>query len=199
MHKSNLVHLSALVAVAIAIAAMDVRIGTAQSNILTWTDEAGDRDWNNARNWRSDDGQRRVPMAMDSVVIARGNAPRLSGRSTGRALKVYLARNVALWLTDGAVLEIGPGTSNFLGGVEIRGGAALVLDGPTNWSGERWRVGGPGVSGRTGGTIENYSVLTISTNERLWGDGVLFNRPGATIISTGNATINAPLDNDGTL
>jgi hypothetical protein len=76
--------------------------------------------------------------------------------------------------------------------------AIVALNGTTTWLDGTWLVGGTG----GGGTIANQGSLSISGNVLAsnLGDGLLRNRPGATITregSSGTATINVPLDNEG--
>ncbi|MDQ4024474.1 MAG: hypothetical protein M3217_03130, partial [Actinomycetota bacterium] len=77
----------------------------------------------------------------------------------------------------------------------------LRLGGTTTWSGGVWNVGGGALQG---GTIENEGTLSVTGNVTAQdlGGGRLRNLASAQITrasSTGTATINPPLDNDGQL
>jgi hypothetical protein len=103
---------------------------------------------------------------------------------------------------NATVIFVPQATIAATGGVTVRGGSILALHGTTTWSAGNWQVGGPGVTGTTGGTVENYGRLSISGNTRVFhpGGGVLQNRFGGAITregSSGTAAIDAPLYNFG--
>jgi hypothetical protein len=138
-----------------------------------------------------------------------GSTGRLSSDHTGGGIShgtlvvgAGTSRLDSVAFDDHATVTFDPrATIEAIGGVFVRGGSFVALDGATTWSAGNWQVGGtsPG-GGTTDGTVENLGSVSITANATVSGDGVVRNRRGGAITrqgSTGTATINVRLVNEG--
>ena len=151
--------------------------------------------WNTAANW----SQGHVPLATEDVTITTAD-PTLSstlGGSDGVANSISISSGRTLTI-DAKNLTVGTGTSSLAGHVAISNGT-LTLNGDTTWSGGT----------NTLSLFGSPATLNINSSFDITGDGQITSAfttlihvsstGSITTSNTGTATIQPPLDNDGTI